>query len=72
MKAKKIFLNFILIMTLICASVFFIKFDVNAESDYEYIPTSTGGDLTYRGTDIKVKVPKTYEQKATEFRGVWV
>ena len=72
MKVKRIFLNFILVLTLICASVFFLKFDVNAESEYEYIPTSTGGDLTYRGTNVKVKVPKNYVQRATEFRGVWV
>ena len=73
MKFKKLILNILLVITVICVSFLAFNNNVQAETvEYEYIPTSTGGDLTYRGTNVKVLAPKNYVQKTTEFRGVWV
>jgi len=72
MRIKRKILNLVLLLVIAIVTVFLVRLDVHAESEYEYIVTSTGEYLTYRETDIKVQVPKTYEQRATEFRGIWV
>ena len=69
--SKIFFRVFILILT-ICLSISFTFINANADSGYQYVKKSDGTDITYRGTNIKVEVPKTYEKKSTEFRGVWV
>jgi uncharacterized protein YxeA len=63
---KKTIFNMLLILSIVLASVFFIKFNTFADSEYEYIPTSSGKDLTYLNTDIKVQAPKTYTQEDYE------
>ena len=72
MKTRKLIFNLLLILSIVFASVFFTKYNAFADTEYEYIPTTNGTDLTYLNTNIKVQAPKTYTQKATEFRGVWV
>lgn len=69
---KKLFFNVMLVLMLIFASVLCVKLNVNASEEYEYITKTNGEYLTYRGTSLKVEVPKNYNQKSIEFRGVWV
>lgn len=70
MKINKILTFFTLLLTIF--SIFTININSSAASEYEYITTSKGTFLTYRGTDIKVEVPTNYTKQTTEFRGVWV
>lgn len=70
MKIKKILSFILLILSIFCLS--FTNIKTNASTEYEYITTSKGSYLTYRGTNIKVEVPLTYTKQTTEFRGVWV
>ena len=71
MKLKKIIIHINLLLIIIGVSILLNKVNVDASTDYDYITTTSGNLLTYRGTSIKVEVPK-YEQQSTEFRGVWV
>ncbi len=69
---KRFLLNVLFVLTLICACFLTINLNVNASEEYEYITKTNGDYLTYRGTTLKVEVPKNYDQKSIEFRGVWV
>lgn len=70
MKTKKLLSLIIFLLTIFSLS--FLNIKTNASTEYEYITTSKGSYLTYRGTNVKVEVPTTYTKQATEFRGVWV
>lgn len=70
MKIKKILPFMLVILLIFCLSYTEVK--TNALTEYEYITTSKGEYLTYRGTNIKVEVPLAYTKQTTEFRGVWV
>ncbi len=73
MKLKIIVFKITSIILIVCIALSLTLINANAEdSEYQYVPKSTGGYVTYRGTNIKVEVPTIYEQKQTEFRGVWV
>ena len=64
-------LSSLILIVFVCLSL--VCLNTNAEeSETQYVPRSTGGYITYRGTNINVEVPTVYEQKQTEFRGVWV
>ena len=73
MKIKNLFIKITSIILMVCLTLSLSMMKANAdETEYQYIPKSTGGYITYRGTSTKVEVPTVYEQKSTEFRGVWV
>ena len=36
------------------------------------LPSTNGGNVTYRGTSTVVQIPDVYELQGTEFRGAWV
>ena len=42
------------------------------ENQMQYITNSKGEYVTYWNTNVKVEIPTVYEQKAEEFRGIWV
>lgn len=70
MKTKKLLTLIIFLLTIFSLS--FLNIKTNASTEFEYITTSKGSYLTYRGTNIKVEVPTTYTKQTIEFRGVWV
>ncbi len=72
MNFKKIILNITLLITIVCLSFIVGNINVKADNTFEYITTTDGKTLTYKGTTIKVEIPKNYEKQTTEFRGVWV
>ncbi len=50
-----------------------INHAVNAATELVSLEKYDGsGNVTYRGTNIEVKIPSTYVSKTSEFRGVWV
>ena len=73
MNFKKVFIKLASLVLIICTCFVLSSLKTNAEEEeMQYVPCSTGGYITYRGTNIKVEVPTQYKQKETEFRGVWV
>ena len=57
---------------ILCITFSITYLHANASSEYKNITDSSGKVITYKNTNIKVEVPKTYSQKTEEFRGVWV
>ena len=64
MKIKYLFIKITSIILMVCLTLSLSMMKANAdETEYQYIPKSTGGYITYRGTSTKVEVPTVYEQK---------
>jgi len=73
MNFKKIFFKLSSLVLIILGCFLLTSLTTKAEeSDMQLVPNSQGGYIKYRGTTINVEVPTVYEQKQTEFRGVWV
>lgn len=67
---KQLVKALIIILCVCC----FASIKVNGVDEYTTLNTSNGSTLTYKNTNIEVKIPKleNYKTNETEFRGVWV
>lgn len=67
----KQFVKTLIIILCICCLA---SIEVKGVDEYTTLKTSSGSTLTYKNTNIEVKIPKldNYKSNETEFRGVWV
>lgn len=73
MNFRKIIFKITSLILVVLGCILVTSFSAKAdESEMQLVPNSQGGYIKYRGTNINVEVPTVYEQKQTEFRGVWV